>query len=46
MVCIKVSDNISHRLAAGVHLKNFLHNRSGVRINLNMFLAVYTKAQC
>lgn len=45
MVCIKVSDNISHRLAAGVHLKNFLHNGSGVRVNLNMFLAVYTKAQ-
>lgn len=35
MVCIKVSDNISHRLAAGVHLKNFLHNGSGVRVNLN-----------
>ena len=45
MVCSKVSDSFSHRLAAGVHLKNFLHNGSGVRVNLNMFLAVYTKAQ-
>ena len=30
MICIEVSDNISHRLAAGVHIKNFLHNGSGL----------------
>ena len=45
LIGIEIADNISHRLAAGVHLKNFLHDGSGVRVNLNMFLAVYTKAQ-
>ncbi|MFR1403018.1 MAG: hypothetical protein ACLSS8_07095 [Oscillospiraceae bacterium] len=46
MVCIEVSDNVCHGVAAGIHLENLLNNRGGVRVNLNMFFTVNSKAQC
>ena len=45
MVCIEVSDNVSHGLSAGVHLKDFPYNGSGVRVKLEVLFIVCAKAQ-
>ena len=45
MVCIEVSDNIGHGITAGIHFKDFSHNRSRVRVNLEVFFSVHAKTK-
>ncbi|WP_227152133.1 hypothetical protein [Intestinimonas butyriciproducens] len=46
MVCVEVSDNVCHRLAAGVHLKYSSYDWRSIGVNLKTLLAVHIESQC